>query len=289
MSHPLVSIITPAYKAEKTIKRAVNSVLKQNFSDWEMIIISDDYQNYDQILKEQNIVDKRLQFTSTNQIASGSSNARNKGLQVARGRYIATLDADDEFKPDKLSQMIPLVEKYGAAVSDIEFIDSDSYILLEKFNRLPSNDLLSAKDIIPVCLHSYSVYLYDKSKITNLYYDNDLMRAQDLIFLMSFFNSIEYVGLTSDKLHIYYKRKDSVCNSADTHEMSHKNKKIILDKIDSNQISIKNELAKVAVKKYMNFSLEIDNMYEKEILENSQAEWLNIFKTHLQERFFSNL
>lgn len=289
MPRPLVSIITPAYKAEKTIKRAVTSVLKQNFPDWEMIIISDDCQNYDQILKEQNIVDQRLQFTSTSQIASGSSNARNKGLEVARGQYIATLDADDEFKPNKLSQMIPLVEKYGAAVSDIEFRDSDSYILLEKFNRLPSNDFLSAKDIIPVCVHSCSIYLYDKSKITDLYYDNGLMRRQDLVFLMSFFNSIEYIGFTSDKLHIYYRREGSVCNSADTHEMFHENKKIILDKIDSGQISIKNELAKVALRKYMNFSLEIDSIYDEEILQNPQAEWLNIFKTHLQERFFSNL
>ena len=66
-------------------------------------------------------------------------------------------------------------------------------------------------------------------------------------------------------------------------------KKRILDKIDSNQISIKNELAKVAVRKYMNFSLEIDSIYDEEILQNPQAEWLNIFKTHLQERFFSNL
>lgn len=289
MPRPLVSIITPAYKAEKTIKRAVTSVVKQNFPDWEMIIISDDCQNYDQILKEQNIVDQRLQFTSTSQIASGSSNARNKGLEVARGQYIATLDADDEFKPDKLSQMIPLVEKYGAAVCDIEFRDSDSYILLEKFNRLPSNDFLSAKDIIPVCIHSCSIYLYDKSKITDLYYDNDLMRGQDLVFLMSFFNSIEYIGFTSDKLHIYYKRKGSACNSADTHEMFHKNKKIILDKIDSGQISIKNELAKVAVRKCMNLSLEIDSIYDEEILHNPQVEWLNIFNTHFQERFFSNL
>jgi succinoglycan biosynthesis protein ExoO len=289
MSHPLVSIITPAYKAEKTIKRAVTSVLQQNFPDWEMIIISDDCQNYNQILKEQNIVDQRLQFISTGQIASGSSNARNKGLEVARGQYIATLDADDEFKPDKLSQMIPLVEKYGAAVSDIELRDSDSYILLEQFNRLPSNDFLSAKDIIPVCIHAYSVYLYDKSKITNLYYDNDLMIGEDLVFLMSFFNSIEYVGLTSDKLHIYYRRKGSACNSADTHEMSHENKKRILDKINSGQISVENELSKIAIRKYMNFSLEIDIIYEEEILQNSQAEWLNIFQTYLQERFFSNL
>lgn len=286
MLRPLVSIITPAYKAEQTIKRAVASVLQQDFPDWELIIISDDSQNYAQILKEQNIVDKRLQFTSTNQIGSGSSNARNKGLEVARGQYIATLDADDEFKPHKLSQMIPLVEKYGAAVSDIEFRDSDSHVLLEKFNQLPNHDFLSAKDIIPVCLHTYSIYLYDKSKITNLYYDNDLIRAQDLVFLMSFFNSVEFVGFTFEKLHIYYRREGSACNSADTHEMSHKNKKRILDKIDSGKISIKDESAKIATRNYMNFSLKIDSIYDQEILHNPEIEWLDIFKAKIQDPDF---
>jgi glycosyltransferase involved in cell wall biosynthesis len=289
MKNPLVSIITPAYKAEQTIKRAVTSVLQQDFPDWEMIIISDDSQNYDQILQEQYIVDKRLQFTSTNQIASGPSNARNKGLEIARGQYIAALDADDEFKPHKLSQMIPLVEKYGAAVSDIEFRNNDSYVLLEKFNQFPSDDFLSAKDIIPVCLHTYSIYLYDKSKITGLYYDNDLIIGEDLVFLMSFFNSIEFVGFTSDQLHIYYRREGSTCNSADIHAVSHKNKSRVVEKIDSGKMSIKDESAKIATRNYMNFSLEIDSIYDQEILHNPEIEWLDIFKTHLQERFLSNL
>ncbi|WRH66180.1 MAG: glycosyltransferase [Planktothrix sp. GU0601_MAG3] len=71
MKNPLISIITPAYKAENTINRAVNSVIQQDFLDWEMIIISDDYQNYSQILKEDHIMDERLQFISTNKFGSG--------------------------------------------------------------------------------------------------------------------------------------------------------------------------------------------------------------------------
>ncbi|WP_353932680.1 glycosyltransferase [Okeanomitos corallinicola TIOX110] len=286
MKHPLISIITPAYKAENTIIRAVKSVIKQDFPDWEMIIISDDLQNYEQILKENNIIDARLQFTSTNKLGSGASNARNKGLETAKGQYIASLDADDEFKSQKLSKMIPLVEKYGAAVSDIEFRDSDSYLALEKLNQLPENDFLSAKDIIPVCLHTYSIYLYDRAKIPNLYYENDLARAQDLVFLMSFFNHIEFIGFESDRLHTYYRREGSVCNSADTHATSHQNKQRLLAKINNDQISIQNELAKEETRKYMNFSLEIDDIYDQEILKNPQAEWLQIFKTQIQERYF---
>ena len=286
MKNPLISIITPAYKAENTIKRAVNSVLQQDFSDWEMIIISDDYQNYSQILKEDDIVDKRLQFISTNKFGSGSSNARNKGLEAAKGQYIASLDADDKFKPQKLSKMIPLVEKYGAAISDIEIRDNDSYLLLEKFNKLPNYEFISPKDLPWIAFHSGSIYLYNAIKIPNLYYDIDFPRMQDFVFLMSFFNHIEFIGFEHEPLHIYYKRKGSVCNSDDTGETFHKSKNKFLEKINNGQISIKNNLAKAEAIKLINLSLETDNIYYQEILKNPQTDWLEIFKTKIQNQDF---
>lgn len=286
MKNPLISIITPAYKAENTIKRAVSSVIHQDFMDWEMIIISDDYQNYSQILKEDHIVDERLQFISTNKFGSGSSNARNKGLEVARGKYMATLDADDEFKPQKLSKMIPLVERYGAAISDIEIRDNDSNLLLEKFNKLPNYEFLSPQDLPWVSLHTYSIYLYDATKIPNLYYDTDFPSIEDLVFVMSFFNDIECIGFEHEPLHIYYKRNGSACNSADTHETFHKSKNKLLEKINNGQISIQNNLAKAECIKIINLSLETDNIYDLEILKNPQTDWLEILKTKIQDRDF---
>lgn len=288
MKSPLVSVITPAYKAENTIKRAVKSLLQQDFQDWEMIIISDDTVNYGQILAEHHIVDERLKFASTNKFGSGSSNARNKGLEVAQGQYIAALDADDEFKPDKLSRMIPLVEKYGAAVSDIEIRDNDSYVLLEKFNHLPEHEFLSPKELPWVCLHTCSLYLCDRSKISNLYYDHDFRRMQDFVFLMSFFNEIEFIALDREPLHIYYKREGSACNSYDTHESFHQSKNKIIEKINNGQISIKNDLAKAETIKFIDLSLKIDHIYDQEIIKNPQTDWEEILKTKMQEPNFIN-
>lgn len=281
MKIPLVSVITPAYKANNTIKRAVISLLKQDFIDWEMIIISDDNQNYLQILEEDNIVDERLKFTSTNKFGSGSSNARNKGLEAARGKYIASLDADDEFKPQKLSKMIPLVEKYGAAVSDIEIRDNDSYALLEKFNKISNNEFLSPRELPWFCLHTCSLYVCDRSKIPNLYYDHNFRRMQDFVFLMSFFNNIEFIGFDCEPLHIYYKREGSACNSHDTHESFHESKNKIIEKINHGQISIENDLAKAETRKFINLSLEIDRIYDQEIRKNPQTDWEEILKNKL--------
>ena len=165
MKHPLISIIMPAYKAKETIFRAFTSVLQQDFQDWELIIISDDGQNYGQFFEDNHIRDERLVFTSTAKIRSGSSNARNRGIKLAKGKYIACLDADDAFRPDKLSTMIPLAEKYGAAVSDIEIRDNESNLLLEKFNRSSSNDFLTPQDLPWVCVHTCSLYLCDRSLV----------------------------------------------------------------------------------------------------------------------------
>lgn len=289
MTQPLISIITPAYRAEKTIKRAVESALQQSLPDWEMVIVSDDQQNYGQILFDQNIEDKRLRFFSTDRIGSGSSIARNKALSLAKGQYIACLDADDELKPNKLSLMLPLAQKYGAAVSDIEFRDNDSYSLLEQYNKMPSREFASAEEIIPACIQAYSIYLYDRSRIADLYYDSELLRGQDLVYLMSFFNAIDCIGITQDKLHTYYRCQGSAFNSADTHQKSHQSKLKIKDKLDRGQLSIKNEAAQQALRKYMKFSLEIDQLYDNEVLHDPEVEWINIFKSNLQERLFSSL
>ncbi|MGL5035183.1 MAG: glycosyltransferase family 2 protein, partial [Microcystaceae cyanobacterium] len=216
-----------------------------------------------------------------NQLGSGSSNARNRGLAIAEGQYIACLDADDEFKPNKLSTMIPLVEKYGAAVSEVEMRDSDSSALLDKFNKSSDSPCLSPKELLWVCLNTCSLYLYDRYKIPDLYYENDILRMQDLIFLMSFFNHIDLIGFTPEALHIYYKRQGSVCNSSSTHATFHQSKIKILDKIKNHQISVKNDLAIAEIQKALNLSLEIDKIYDQEVQKNPDVNWLDLFKAQV--------
>jgi len=280
MKNPLISIITSAYQAEKTIKRAALSAISQDFCDWEMIIISDDYQDYCQILRDNQITDERLKFTSTNQFGSGASNARNKGLEIAKGNYIAVLDADDEFKPQKLSRMIPLVEKYGAAVSDIERRDNESYLLIEKFNESSNEQFLSPKHVPWVCLHTCSVYIYDRTKIPNLTYDNNLPVMEDTVFLMSFFNELEFIGFEREPLHIYYKRKGSLSHDKD--ETFKRSKRNILERMNSGQISVKNDLAKAEIRKLINCAFEIDRIYGKEILD-VKTYWAEFFKQRIQD------
>jgi len=94
-----VSIVIPAYRAQGTIARVVESVLAQTRSDWEAIVVSDDGTDYADALSATGITDERLRFVTTGRVGSGCHRARNTGLAAARGDFIAALDADDLILP----------------------------------------------------------------------------------------------------------------------------------------------------------------------------------------------
>ena len=106
MIDDLVSIIMPAYNAEKYIEEAIESVLKQTYRNWELIIVNDcSIDATEQIVKKYQEKDERIKFHSLTE-NHGVANARNTALQNAVGRYIAFLDSDDMWLPEKLEKQI---------------------------------------------------------------------------------------------------------------------------------------------------------------------------------------
>ena len=104
---PKVSIIIPAYNAESTIIFTINSVQKQTYTDFEAIVIDDGSTDRTaKIVRE--IIDARIKlFCYKNE---GLPVARNRGVDLAKGEYIAFLDADDLWTPDKLEQQLAALE-----------------------------------------------------------------------------------------------------------------------------------------------------------------------------------
>ena len=117
-----VSIIIPAYRAQGTIARAVESVLAQTRSDWEAIIVSDDGTDYEAVLREAGIAGERLRFVTTGRVGSGCHRARNTGLAAACGDFIAALDADDLILPGHLETLLPIAAKSGAAFGNVRVV-----------------------------------------------------------------------------------------------------------------------------------------------------------------------
>lgn len=113
MMNELISIIMPAYNMENYIGKTIESVLKQKYTKWELIIINDgSNDNTKQIVKQYQCKDKRIKYLE--QENKGVSVARNKGIDSANGKYISFLDADDLWEPIALSELINVAKKTDA-------------------------------------------------------------------------------------------------------------------------------------------------------------------------------
>jgi len=112
---PLISVITPVYNGDKTIRAAIQSVLNQTFSDFELIVINDG--STDSTLEvATSIKDQRLRVFSCPR--AGVAVSRNMGIAKASGEYVTFLDADDMWTSDKLeAQLKALQDNPGAAVA----------------------------------------------------------------------------------------------------------------------------------------------------------------------------
>src|SRR3954470_6456962 len=132
---PSCSAITPAYRAEPFIHRAVQSVLGQTRPPLEVVIASDDGTEYVELLRASGLSDPRIRCVSTGEVGSGPANARNTALAAARGRIIATLDADDLLAPRALEVLAPAAMLHGGAYGRASFIDHGAATGLESLDR----------------------------------------------------------------------------------------------------------------------------------------------------------
>lgn len=123
---PRVSVVMPAYNVAPYLEQAVESVLSQSFADLELLIVNDASTDHTAaVLASLAARDKRVRVI-TNETNCGVAKTRNRGISLARGAYIALLDGDDYWYPEKLEKQLALAEQTDA---DIVYC---SYDLIEE-------------------------------------------------------------------------------------------------------------------------------------------------------------
>ncbi len=128
MNDPTVSVIIPTYNRVKLLPRALDSIVAQTFGEWEIVLVDDG--STDGTADLAAACSRRLKdrFIYIQQPNRGSSTARNHGINVCRGRFVAFLDSDDEFLPTRLERQLELFElrpELGFVYSDYSFVDLD--------------------------------------------------------------------------------------------------------------------------------------------------------------------
>ena len=123
----LISVIMAAYNAEKTIESAIRSVLEQSYSEWELIVVNDcSTDKTSEIVTRLMDGDKRIHLIN-NEKNAGVSITRKNGLECSSGEWIAILDSDDLWAPDKLEKQMKLASEKNAELvyTGSAFISSD--------------------------------------------------------------------------------------------------------------------------------------------------------------------
>lgn len=136
----MISVVIPLYNKEKQIRATLESVLAQTFSDYEIVIVNDG--STDRSSEEAaQIQDPRIRLI--HQENAGVSAARNRGIDEARGEYIAFLDADDRWKPEYLQTQYELTLQYPECfvfVCNYEFVDAEGQVRPTIIRKLPFSE-----------------------------------------------------------------------------------------------------------------------------------------------------
>lgn len=123
-SSPSVSIVMPAYNASRYIEATIDSVLKQSFEDYELLIINDCSKDSTASIVERYCErDRRIKLINLSENKGAPAAPRNIGIRKSKGEWIAFLDSDDIWHPNKLQRQIDVLKKTGARFCSTQMID----------------------------------------------------------------------------------------------------------------------------------------------------------------------
>ncbi len=212
---PKISIIVPVYNVESYLPKCINSLINQTYKNIEIILVDDGSSDNsghicDKFAKE----DKRVKVIHKEN--GGLSDARNKGIEIAKGSYITFIDSDDYVSPKYCEILYGLLKKYNA---DIAISDYQTF---------------TEKDVILEQIINEEIVMDSKKALANLYdkdYDIAMRVAWGKLYKINLFDKIRYpkgkinedefvihylydmakkVVLTKSKLYYYLQRESSI-------------------------------------------------------------------------------
>lgn len=204
-SENLISIITPTYNCGNFIAQTIESILSQTYQNWEMIIVDDCSTDDTQTMVEQ-YTDSRIHYHRLEK-NSGAAVARNTALSLAKGRWIAFLDSDDLWLPDKLERQLNFMTKNGIAFSYHEYSEiSESGVELGV--RVSGMEKVNKFQMFTCCWPGCLSVMYDSQKI-GLIQIKDIKKNNDSALWLKVVKKAPCY-LLKENLAFYRRRKGSI-------------------------------------------------------------------------------
>ena len=231
MTDRTVAVVIPAYKAESFIEEAVRSVLEQTHADWQAWVITDDGEDYEEVLGRAGLVDQRFRFLSSGRVGAGASRARNLALDRIETPYVAILDADDRMKPRKLELAVAALAEQPIVASALDVMN-DHYKRLRLVGNGPDR-VLTPGAYKFVNLSMDSMIVWDRRRC-DARYDLELSNMTDLELLMQLWRTAGSVHQLGTPQHDYVKVSTSMSNGAGFTEKMIASKKALLQRLENN-------------------------------------------------------
>lgn len=211
MNYKLVSIITPSYKSEKFISQTIESVLGQTYQNWELIIVDDvSPDDSNKIIEEYCEKDSRIRLIKLEK-NSGPAVARNRAIEEAKGRYIAFLDADDLWKPNKLEKQIRFMEEKNCALSYSAYETmSEEGVLQNKYINPPLR--IAYKDLLKSNYLGCLTAIYDTQKVGKVFMPL-ISKRQDYGLWLKILRKTDFAYGMDESLAIYRLMSNSVSSN----------------------------------------------------------------------------
>jgi glycosyltransferase involved in cell wall biosynthesis len=270
-----VAVVIPAYKAGGLIGQAVKSVLAQTYEDWQVWIIADDGEDYEELLAEAGLADRRFSFLSSGRIGAGASRARNLALDRIDTPYVAILDADDRLKPKKLELAVAALADHPIVASALDVMD-DRHKRLRLVGDGPDR-VLAPGAYKFVNLSMDSMIVWDRRR-TDARYDLNLTNMTDLELLMQLWRTAETVQHLGTPQHDYVKLANSMSNGEGVTERMIASKKALLERLEKGEYRFAAPGAAEGLIAFLSLSLAAEAAYPMALEEKPGL----LFEDHLE-------
>lgn len=211
MREGLVSIITPTYNCGRFIGETIESVQKQTYTNWEMVIVDDcSNDRTKEIVEEYISKDDRIKYYCLKN-NSGAAVARTRAMQLADGEYMAFLDADDLWTEDKLEKQLQFMKqnKYAFSCTSYEQIDEAGNLINKIVKTIPKT---SYNRLLLDCPVGNSTVMYSVKKMGKFEVPNIRKRNDDALWLQML-KKEKYIMGMPDILMKYRIRKNSISSN----------------------------------------------------------------------------
>ena len=226
MSTPIISIIIPVYNAEKTLQRCIDSILCQTFDDYEIILVEDG--SSDSSFTICNALQESYQNIKATQIPhSGPSTARNKGIEMANGKYITFIDSDDEVDRKYLQTLLSLITSQDADVAALSYkIVAREETPKENVNRTPIHiKVFSREEAVLDLLYqnnldsSQCFKLFKREIFKEIRFPGQYQVYEDLWVIYKIYSKCQKIVWSPQQLYYYHKttqgQMDRICPQVD--------------------------------------------------------------------------